>query len=113
MLFDGFSNEQIGSEFNLHSRYVSLIRGKKRWKEVWKLFTSTPPESSDEKQFKLSKEKRLLILDEISNKNRPLRQIALEYEIDPSILSKVSRRKKWIPLWNFYDAQRLSKAQLQ
>lgn len=111
LLFDGLSNEEIGEKFNLHSRYVSLIRGKKRWKEIWKEFNGTPPDSSDEKQFKLNKETRLLILDEIVNKTRSLRSIALEYDIDPSILSNVSRRKKWIPLWNIYDAQRLSKAQ--
>lgn len=108
LLFDGLSNEEIGEKFNLHSRYVSLIRGKKRWKELWKEFKKTPPESSDEKQFKLNKETRLLILDEIVNKTRPLRLIALEYNIDPSVLSLASRRKRWIPLWKIYDAQRLS-----
>lgn len=110
LLFDGLSNEQIGKKFNLHSRYVSLIRGKKRWKEIWKEFEGIPPESSDEKQFKLTKEARLSILEEIVNKTRSLRSIALEYKIDPSVLSNVSRRKKWINLWNIYDAQRLSKA---
>lgn len=32
------SNTEIGQMFNLHPRYVSLIRHKRRWKELWKQY---------------------------------------------------------------------------
>ena len=35
MILQGYSNVEIASSFNLHDRYVSLIRGKKRWKHIW------------------------------------------------------------------------------
>ena len=42
MMLQGFANVEIASSFNLHDRYVSLIRGKKRWKHIWE----TPEYSS-------------------------------------------------------------------
>lgn len=35
MMMQGFSNVEIASRFSIHDRYVSLIRGKKRWNHVW------------------------------------------------------------------------------
>ena len=35
MILNGYCNAEIAYKFNLHDRYVSLIRGKKRWKHLW------------------------------------------------------------------------------
>ncbi|AIW02806.1 putative HNH endonuclease [Acinetobacter phage P577] len=35
MCLAGFTNKQISRVFGIHSRYVSLIRHKKRWKALW------------------------------------------------------------------------------
>ena len=38
----GLSNTELGIKYNLHSRYVSLIRHKRRWKKLWQEYeTST------------------------------------------------------------------------
>lgn len=29
------NNRELGEKYNLHKRYVSLIRNKKRWKSIW------------------------------------------------------------------------------
>lgn len=46
----GWSNVELGERFGLHSRYVSLIRHKKRWKNLWKemglQFSTTIPSGS-------------------------------------------------------------------
>lgn len=34
-LLDGMSNDEAGDKYGLHSRYVSLIRHKRRWKALW------------------------------------------------------------------------------
>lgn len=53
MLLDGFDNETIGREFNLHSRYVSLIRHGKRWEHLTekhgKFPSSNKPDPMQEK----------------------------------------------------------------
>ena len=35
LILEGLSNIEIADMFNLHDRYVSLIRGKKRWTYLW------------------------------------------------------------------------------
>lgn len=35
LILEGLSNIEIADKFNLHDRYISLIRGKKRWKHLW------------------------------------------------------------------------------
>ena len=35
LLKEGWSNNDLGEKFNLHPRYVSLIRHKRRWKKLW------------------------------------------------------------------------------
>lgn len=34
-ILNGQSNTELGEEFGLHSRYVSLVRHKRRWKTLW------------------------------------------------------------------------------
>lgn len=31
----GLTNDELGKKYNLHPRYVSLIRHKRRWKKLW------------------------------------------------------------------------------
>ncbi len=33
----GYSNTEIAEKYNLHSGYISLIRGKRRWKHLWEI----------------------------------------------------------------------------
>lgn len=35
-ILNGQSNKDLGERFGLHSRYVSLIRHKRRWKALWR-----------------------------------------------------------------------------
>lgn len=35
LTLSGKTNNEIGEIYNLHPRYISLIRHKKRWKKVW------------------------------------------------------------------------------
>lgn len=36
---DGMTNDEIGIKYNLHPRYVSLIRHKRRWQHLWKMYS--------------------------------------------------------------------------
>lgn len=48
MMLFGLDNESIAKRFDIHPRYVSLIRGKKRWKHV----VSRYPEFSKSNKYK-------------------------------------------------------------
>lgn len=34
-ILEGRTNSEVAEEFNLHPRYVSLIRHKRRWRRLW------------------------------------------------------------------------------
>lgn len=34
---NGMTNDDIGTKYNLHPRYVSLVRHKRRWQHLWEL----------------------------------------------------------------------------
>ena len=56
MLRAGASNEDIAEAYNLHTRYVSLIRHKRRFKHLWETIDDYQPEISKgkDKNKKLS-----------------------------------------------------------
>ncbi len=46
LILEGLSNIEIADKFKLHDRYISLIRGKKRWKHIWERdfsYVGNPP----------------------------------------------------------------------
>lgn len=69
MLKEGRSNSDIAHEFNLHNRYVSLIRHKKRYKHLWKYVDDyVPTKSSDTDTLKsLTVEDFITVVNMINN----------------------------------------------
>lgn len=87
MLLNGYSNEEIGKRFNLHSRYVSLIRHGKRWEHL----TEKYGKFSNSKKYdpRIEKFNKFLELkDTLTNK-----EIASILEVDPSTISLWRRGK--------------------
>jgi len=100
MIIDGCSNTDISNKYGLHSRYVSLIRGKKRLKSLWKLFPEIEiPLSND--QSKLSFEQRLNLLNDL--KKMTNLEIAQKYHLDPSCISRIRCKKYWKQIWKVYE----------
>lgn len=48
MLKEGKTNKEIAEKYNLHDRYVSLIRHKKRYKNLWMNVVDYTPEKSND-----------------------------------------------------------------
>lgn len=69
-LLEGLSNIEIASIYELHDRYVSLIRGKKRWKYLWEreFPEDTPPISCRKrtKRFNAQRLSNALLTEEAS-----------------------------------------------
>ena len=115
-MLDGANNDTLSKKYNLHSRYISLIRGKKRWKYLWETtFKGKTPEVSYTRPAKeLDLDTQIIIIHRIQNGEK-LKALAHEYSIDPSILSRVKNNKTWkyaYKILNKNNAQRLSKASL-
>mgnify|MGYP000872140542 CR=1 FL=1 len=87
---DGASNREIGSEFGLHDRYVSLIRHGKRWKSAYQQYGKTFPPSFTENKITVDQVKQALRLleDGLTNK-----EISLIAGIERSSVSRLRNGK--------------------
>lgn len=109
ILTEHATNEQLGEQYNLHSRYISLIRHKHRWKHVWDEYFpgAIPPKSnqlvtpySTESQF--STEQRLQIIRAIFEDGLTNTQIQHKYHIERSNVSRIRHHKMWKVTLNDY-----------
>lgn len=116
-MLDGANNNELALKYNLHSRYISLIRGKKRWKHLWEnMFKNMSPTMSHTLyKNELDVNTQIIIINRIKN-GEMLKQLSIEYSVDRSILSRVKNNKTWKyahEILNKRNAQRLSKAPLK
>lgn len=106
----GYCNGDIAKEYNLHERYVSLIRHKKRWGELWDKLDITLPKSNKQREkgitsmSKIPLEKQIQIIEELETSTN--KEVAEKYNLDPSVMSRVRSGKTWFMAHN---AKRLSK----
>ena len=104
MIMDGKSNSDISKIVNLHPRYISLIRGKKRLLSIWKQYEQINgvqpiPMSGDNSSLSLNERLNLIAqLQSFSNK-----KLAEKYNIDPSTVSRIRSRKTWLNIWDIYS----------
>lgn len=116
-MLDGENNNELALKYNLNSRYISLIRGKKRWKHLWEnMFRDFDPLISHTKcKNELDVDTQIIIINRIKNREM-LKSLSIEYSVDRSILSRVKNNKAWkyaYEVLNKRNAQRLSKAPLR
>lgn len=112
-MLEGADNNELGEYYDLHPRYISLIRGQKRWKHLWEgIFKDqTPPMSHKPYKRELDVDTQITIIYRIRN-GEQLKALALEYNVDRTILSRVKNNKAWkyaYEILNKRKAQRLSK----
>lgn len=92
MLKSGANNAEIGKVFNLHDRYVSLIRNKKRHKQWFEEYAPDYVVVSG-RQFqahgKLSDKQILEIKQIIQTTKETNVSIAKQYSVDPSTISRL------------------------
>ena len=87
LLNDGYDNDYIGNKFNVHSRYISLIRHGKRWKEMYKEYGPFPDSfknANDINYIKFNNYKSELD----KYKNMTNREISVLFKVDPSTVSR-------------------------
>lgn len=105
-IMSGETNDAIAKKWSLHSRYVSLIRGKKRLLTVWQEFESKNgvkpiPRSGGDSNFTLNE--RLAVLSDLPKLSN--KQIAEKYGIEASIISRVRSKKTWRNVWSVFQGK--------
>lgn len=110
-LLQGKDNQELGDKYNLHPNYISLIRTKKRWASIWETHFPDMVASKSKKcpnrenilyKTKLNLDTQLNIIKRI-HAGEILRKLAMEYSLDPSMLSRVKSRKTWKRAYKEYD----------
>ena len=109
MLYESATNEQLADQYGLHSRYISLIRHKHRWKHVWDEFfpgltapKSNQPVTLHEVKSQFTTEERLKIIKAVFETNLTNTQIQNLYGIERSNVSRIRHKKLWKKTLNNY-----------
>lgn len=103
-ILSGSSNDECAKKYNLHTRYVSLIRHKKRWKDLWsEHFNNKVAPKSKKPQYNQGDELSIEIKTEIFNRlklDESMVVLSKIYNINRRILSKVKNKKTWMEIHN-------------
>ena len=83
-LKNGYTNTEIGNKYNLHPRYVSLIRHGKRWSNLYKEYGPFNKSNQDPfPEYTKKHEQYIELKDLLNNK-----EIADILNVDPSTVSR-------------------------
>ena len=113
-IMDGYDNIFLAEKYNVGFRYISAIRNKVKFKRIWEeLYPNViVPKSAREYEIKpglrLSKfnmDTQLEILDKLRfNTNI---SVAIEYDIDPSVLSRARLNQTWLDSYSEYLKEKI------
>ena len=99
MLKNNCTNTEIGEKFSIHSRYVSLIRHKKRYSNWWD--TIEYIENNSPGRFKkISYE---IFVNILENKNLSRRELAQLHNIDYSCVTRILNKQSHKEFFNRYN----------
>lgn len=105
-IVSGKTNNQIAEKYGLHSRYISLVRGRKRLNTIWKKYESIHGPVQVHKSGGPGSEafsQKLALLRELPHSTN--KALAEKYGLDPSLVSHIRRKKCWGEAWNFFEQQ--------
>ena len=106
-IVNGATNDEIALKYGLHSRYVSLVRHKKRLKVLWEKYEKDngyiKVENSPGHNSKIPIELRVETIKKLEKSTN--KSLAQELGIDPSVISNVRYRKSWLDAWEIVDSE--------
>ncbi len=100
MIKDGYTNFDIADKFNIHDRYVSLIRSGKRWKYLYDIHMKENIQSLGCNS--LPQKDLLDIIYKIVKTDKTNEEIGSEYFLDKTTISKVRNKRIWHRAWKLY-----------
>ena len=106
-IVNGATNDEIAEKYGLHSRYVSLVRHKKRLKVLWEKYEKDngciKVKNSPGLNSKIPIELRVEVIKRLPNFTN--KKLAQELGIDPSTISNVRYKKSWLDAWEIVDSE--------
>lgn len=96
----GYNNQEIAKNFNLNFRTISQIRTGRRWNHLYKKYMKETIKSNNLRNKNI--ERNLKLLYEIIKGNKSNTVLAKEYELEPSMISRIKSKKTWLQMWNLY-----------
>lgn len=92
MFRQGKNNKEISSVFNIHDRYVSLIRSKRRLLVFWNKYAPNESYPSPGRKKDIDYKSFLEII-EMLQEGYTNKDIATVFGIDPSVVSRIKNKK--------------------
>ena len=101
LILSGYSNDDIADKYGLHSRYISCVRGKSKYKHIWdKYYPNVIPPPSNKTYVRQTLHNRkhdnatcVKIMEELRYSKNNV--VANKYGLDPSIMHRVRLRMTW------------------
>lgn len=116
MVIEGKSNDEIGEYYGVHPRYVSLVRHGKRWGYLYHSHEISTIDNQDRKSDKRGMiltsvratsdgfNVAMQLLKEIEDGNVAAKELAVKYNLHPTTISHIKRKKTWRNVWeNYYQ----------
>jgi hypothetical protein len=106
MIKSGKNNIEIADKYNIHDRYVSLIRSGKRWNKLFKIHLNNNIKSLGCNS--LPKDSILDVINMIVNTDMTNVEIADKYFLDKTTISKVRNKRIWNRGWKLYYSEMIA-----
>ncbi|WP_372011438.1 HNH endonuclease signature motif containing protein [Paenibacillus chitinolyticus] len=102
-IIKGLANGELAIKYNLHDRYISLVRHKKRWKKLWSEFGSINAEMSNgnDRNKSLSPQQFVQVVKKIKN-GVSNASIEREFNLSSGTGSRIRHKKIYFNWWKDY-----------
>ena len=99
-LIDGKDNDYLGEKYGLHSRYISLMRHKRRWKTLWQEYPNYIPRESNgtDRMKSLTKDQFIEIVKKFKN-GATNASVTREYKMASGNASRIRHKKLYKNYW--------------
>lgn len=98
MLLNGATNDDVASKFNLHARYVSLVRHKKRWAHLWEShFSGMTAQTSNKFVGKFAHIAEAIVHTAYTDTFRSNADIGAEFGCDASMICHIRNNSNRCP----------------
>lgn len=95
LILQGYTNDELAEMFNLHSRYISLIRHKRRQQAIWdKHFPAATTQQSAKILKSINLDEAEALVKAVFTTNASNSELAKKFAVDPSIVSRIRSNDK-------------------
>ena len=103
LLKKGYTNDEIADLYGLHSRYVSLIRHKKRFKNFWKKIDYIPKQSTKGKENRMISYDTYKVMMELFKDGATNKYVTETYNLASGTASRIRHGKIYKDFYEEYN----------